>query len=60
MGLETVILSGVSQTQKSKYIISLICGIDKNYMKEIIDETEIESQMWKTNVQLLGDKVGKG
>ena len=60
MGLETVILSGVSQTQKSKYIISLICGIDKNCMKEIIDETEIESQMWKTNVQLLGDKVGKG
>ena len=50
MGLETIILSGVSQTQKSKYIISLICGINKNCTKEIIDETEIESQMWKTNI----------
>ena len=50
MGLETIILSGVSETQKSKYIISLICGIDKNCTKEIIDETEIESQMWKTNI----------
>ena len=40
MGPETVTPSGVSQTQKGKHTISLICGINENGTKEIIDETE--------------------
>ena len=46
MDLEIIILSEVSRTQKDKYhMISLICGILKNYTNELIYKTEIESQM---------------
>ena len=37
MDLEIIILSEVSQTEKEKYhVISLICGIKKNYINELI------------------------
>ena len=40
-----LILSEVSQTEKDKYhIISLICGILKNYTNELIYQIEIDSQ----------------
>ena len=44
-------------------MISLICGILKNGTNEFIYKTEIESQMWKTNLWLEGgskekDKLG--
>ena len=46
MGLDIVILSEVSQTEKDNYhMISLICGILKNGTNEFIYKTEIESQM---------------
>ena len=45
MDLEVVILSEVSQKERDKYIISLICGILKNGTNELIYKTEIESQM---------------
>ena len=43
MGLEIVILSKVSQTEKDKYMISLICGIKKNNLKELNNKTELDS-----------------
>ena len=47
MGLEIVILSEVSQTQKDKYhMISLICRIlKKKGTNELICKTEVESWM---------------
>ena len=45
MNLEIVILSEVSQTQKDKYRISLICGIYKKCTNELIYKTEVESRM---------------
>ena len=45
MDLEIIILSDVSQTEKDKYMISLIYGIQKNGTIELIYKTEIESQM---------------
>ena len=45
MGLEIIILNDVSQTEKDKYMISLIYGIQKNGTIELIYKTEIESQM---------------
>ena len=46
MDLEIVILSEVSQTEKDKYhMISFRCGILKNGANELINKTEIESQM---------------
>ena len=45
MDLEIVILSEVSQTEKDKYCISLICGILKMDASELIYKIEIESQM---------------
>ena len=46
MDLEIIILSELSETEKNKYhIISLICGILKNDINELIYKTEIESQM---------------
>ena len=41
MDLEIVILSEVSQTEKDKYHISLICGILKKGTNELIYKTEI-------------------
>ena len=45
MDLGIVTLSEVSQTQKNKYMISLIYGIQKKGTTELIYKTEIESQM---------------
>ena len=45
MDLEIVILSEVSQTEKDKYCISLICGILEKGTSALIYEIEIESQM---------------
>ena len=45
MDLEIAILSEVSQPEKDKYhMISLICGILKNDINELIYKTEIDSQ----------------
>ena len=45
MDLENIILSEVSQTEKDRYyIISLICGIQKNNTNESIYKTETDSQ----------------
>ena len=45
MGIEIVILSEVSQTEKDKYhMISLGCGILKKDANKLIYTTEIESQ----------------
>ena len=51
MGLATIILSEVSQTEKDKYhMISLICGIlQKNDTNELFYKTEIDLQILKTN-----------
>ena len=45
MDLEIVILSEISQTQKDKYMILLICGILKKGTNELSYKTEVESQM---------------
>ena len=44
MDPEIIILSEISQTEKDKYHISLICGILKNDTNELIYKTEIDSQ----------------
>ena len=45
-GLETVILSEASQTEKDNYhMILFICGIKKNGTNEPIYKTEVESEM---------------
>ena len=43
--MDLKILSEVSQTEKDKYHILLICGILKNGANELIYKTEIESQI---------------
>ena len=45
MDLETIILSEVSQTEKDKHMISLICRIWKNDTNELIYKTEADSQI---------------
>ena len=50
MDLETVIQSEVCQKEKNKYIILRICGIQKNSTDELICKAEIETQMWRTNM----------
>ena len=48
MGLEIVILSEISQTQKDKYhMMSLICGMEskKKGTNELIYNTEVESRI---------------
>ena len=57
MDLEIIILNEVNQTEKDKYMISLICGIFKNDRNQLIYKTEIESQTQKTNLWL---PKGKG
>ena len=45
MGLEIIILSKVSQTEKDKYLmIPIICGIQKDDANELMYETETDSQ----------------
>ena len=59
MGLEIIILSEVSQTEKDKYMISLIRGIKKNKdTNEFIYNTETDSLTQRMNLWLLG--VGGG
>ena len=43
--LKTVKVSEVSQKEKDKYIISLICGVYKNGTDELVCKTEIELQI---------------
>ena len=58
MDLEIFILSEVSQTEKDKYHIILpICGILDN-KSELIYKPETESQILKSNLQLLKGKHG--
>ena len=46
MGLEIVLLSKVSQTEKDKYhMLSVKCRIFKNCKTELIYKTEINLQM---------------
>ena len=45
MDLEIIILNEVSETEKDSYpMISLICGILKNDIDELICKAEIDSQ----------------
>ena len=58
MGLEIIILSEVSETEKDKYhMILLIYGLFKNDANELIYRREIDSQIQKTNLWL---PKGKG
>ena len=45
MDLETVKVSEVSQKEKDKYIIFLICGFYKNGTDELVCKTETELQI---------------
>ena len=45
MDLETVIQSEVCQKERNKYIISRICGIQKNSTDELICKAEIETHV---------------
>ena len=55
MDLEIIILSEVRERQIS-YDITYMWNLKKDGTNELIYKTEIESQMWKTNIQLLRDK----
>ena len=57
MQLETVILNEVSQKEKDKYMVSLICGI-KYGTNEPVYKTEIDSQTHRTD--LLPRRKGMG
>ena len=59
MDLDIILLSEVSQTQKNEYyIISLICGIDKNDTKELI--LKRNTQISKSNLWLPKGNCGRG
>ena len=59
MDLETVTQSEVSQKEKNKYrIISLICGIQKNGIDELICKAEI--RVTDVENKLMVTKGGKG
>ena len=63
MDLEIIILSELSQTEKDKYTISLIYGIQflKNDKNELIYKTETDLQISKTNLWLpKGTHGGRG
>ena len=52
MGLQIIILSEVTQTEKDKYHeISVICGISKKkkYTNELIYKREVDSKTLRTN-----------
>ena len=58
MDSQIIILSEVNQKDKDRYLmISLIYGIKKYDTNELIDKTETDSQIQKTNLQL---PKGKG
>ena len=44
MDLEIIILSEISQKEKDKYMILLICGILKNGTNELIYKIETDSK----------------
>ena len=63
MDREIIIQSEVSQTEKDKYMIQLICGTFKKKKKgtnELIYKIERDAQTQKTNLWLLKGKVGEG
>ena len=59
--LENVTLSKVSQTEKDKYMRSLICGILKNGTNELIYKTEpvtdVENELMVTKRERGGYKL---
>ena len=60
MDLEIIILNEVTQDNDKYYMISLICGIFKNDISELIYKTEIDSQTQKTNLPLPKGIIGGG
>ena len=58
VNLETVIQDEVSQKEKNNYIISLICGIQKNDTNELIHKAETEIQRQRINVWMPSRKGG--
>ena len=59
MDLEMIIRSEVSQTEKDKYMISLVCAMSfKNDTHKLIYQTETDSETSKTNVWLSKGKHG--
>ena len=52
MDLEIIILSEISQKEKEKYMILLICGILKNGTNELIYKIETDAQTLKTDLWL--------
>ena len=49
-GLECVIESEVSQKEKNKYILTCVCGIQKNGTDEPISKAGIQMQMQRTGL----------
>ena len=58
MDLEIIILSEISQKEKDKYMILLICGILKNGTNELIYKIETDAQTLKTDLWLPKGKGG--
>ena len=60
MHLDTIIQNEVSQKEKNKYhILMHIYGIWKNGAGNLICKAEIETQMYRTNVDIKGEgRVG--
>ena len=59
--LEIITLNEVRQPKKDKSdMISLICGILKSDINELIYKTEMELQTQKTNLQLPKREEGEG
>ena len=62
--LEIIILSEVSQIEKDKYMLLLICGTQKNGTDEPVCRAEIETPMQRTNIWTprgeSGEEVGGG
>ena len=61
MDLDTVILSGVSQTEEYRYhMILLKCGIKKKGTNELIYRIKLESQMYGKKLWLpRGEGLGR-
>ena len=62
VNLGIVTLNEVSQTEKDKYMILLICGVLKKGTNEFIYKAKIESQIQKTNCPPFpkeGKRVGR-
>ena len=60
MDTEIIILTEIIQNEKGTCYISLICNL-KNDTSELINKTETESQILKTNLRLpKGKRKGRG